>query len=316
MAILLVCLGYIAITLNGLVSARRREMAVLSALGWEPWQAAANFLSQAFILALGGSIVGIGLALLIIFLIGASPPWLIITWTIPIILGLAILAALYPFWQLWQVQPAEVLRQGIRIASGRRGFGLPGTRVRLRAHLPALLSLALHNLARSRLRTFIACGSLFLSAGLLTVMVVGLLAFRQSLQGTLLGEYVLLQTAVPQLAGALVALLLTFLSVADLLLLQVRERQREIGLLQAVGWQAGAVYRLFVEEGLLLALAGTIPGVLAAAGMLLAQHQATGAVPFVGLGTLGFLLVVAALAALPALQALGRLSLSDVLRAE
>ena len=94
-AILLVCLGYLIVTLSALVSAQRRELAVLSALGWEPWQAAASFLSQAFLLALGGGIVGLALALLIVFLIGASPPWLLVAWTIPIVLGLAILAALY-----------------------------------------------------------------------------------------------------------------------------------------------------------------------------------------------------------------------------
>lgn len=68
----------------------------------------------------------------------------------------------------------------------------------------------------------------------------------------------------PQIAGAVFAILLTFLSVADLLLLQVRERQKEIGLLQAVGWHAKLVQRLFVQEGLILAVVGAVPGVLVA----------------------------------------------------
>ncbi len=98
----------------------------------------------------------------------------------------------------------------------------------------------------------IAISSLFLSVILLTIMVDELLAFRQTLQGTLLGDYVLLQTAVPQIAGATFAVLLTFLSVADLLLLQVRERQKEIEVLQAVGCRPRIVQGLFVQEGLTL----------------------------------------------------------------
>jgi len=124
---------------------------------------------------------------------------------------------------------------------------------------------------------------------------------------------VLLQTAIPQLVGAIVAVLLTFLSVADLLLLQVRERQQEIGLLQAVGWRPGVVQRLFVQEGLTLALLGAIPGVLVALLVLLVQRQAQGAM---GAGAIGVMLVVAALATIPAIRAINHLPLMEVLRAE
>jgi putative ABC transport system permease protein len=100
-------------------------------------------------------------------------------------------------------------------------------------------TLVMRNLGRSRLRTLTTVLSLFLSAFLLVLMFTGVLSLHQALQGTLLGEYVLLQTALPQIAGCAIALILTFLSVADRLLLQVRERQQEIGLLQAVGWRPG-----------------------------------------------------------------------------
>jgi hypothetical protein len=35
--VLLVCLGYLAVTLSSLASAQRSQFAILSALGWEPW---------------------------------------------------------------------------------------------------------------------------------------------------------------------------------------------------------------------------------------------------------------------------------------
>src|SRR2546427_13053458 len=149
-------------------------------------------------------------------------------------------------------------------------------------------------------------------------MFTGVLSLHQVLQGTLLGDYVLLQTAVPQIAGCVIAIILTFLSVADLLLLHVRERQQEIGLLQAVGWRPGWIQRLFVQEGLTLAMIGAIPGVLVAQWILSIQHSTQDIIPtpLVALGAVSLLALVAACAAIPALRALSRLQVADVLRAE
>jgi ABC-type antimicrobial peptide transport system permease subunit len=160
--------------------------------------------------------------------------------------------------------------------------------------------------------------SLFLSAFLLALMFTGVLSLHQALQGTLLGDYVLLQTAVPQIAGCVIAIILTFLSVADLLLLQVRERQQEIGLLQAVGWRPGWIQRLFVQEGLTLAMLGAIPGVLVAEWFSHMQHatQSILPAPLVALGAVFLMGFVATFAAIPALRALNRMQVADVLRAE
>ncbi|MGI9061832.1 MAG: FtsX-like permease family protein [Ktedonobacteraceae bacterium] len=315
--VLLVCLGYLIVTLSSLVTAQRRELAILSALGWRPWHPIGTFLSQTLLLALGGGLLGIGVALLIIVLIGVSPPWLIVVWTLPVVIGLALLSALYPLWQMWQITPAEILRAGASI-SAEKNSRLGRLNTFFWSRLPAIGGMALRNLARSRWRAVIAIGSLFLSAMLLTVMVDGLLAFRQTLQGTLLGEYVLLQTAVPQLAGAIFALLLTFLSVADLLILQVQERQKEIGLLQAIGWRPRLVQRLFVQEGLTLALLGTVPGVVVALWVLSTQHATSSPIPapVVAMGAVVVILLVAGLATIPAVRAVNRLPLSVVLRAD
>lgn len=316
-AVLLVCLGYLIVTFSALVTTQRRELAVLSALGWRPGHAVGVFLGQTLLLSLIGGILGIGVALLLVALIEASPPWQVVAWTLPVVLGLAFISMLYPLWSLWRIAPVEVLRSGTGVtAEPTSRFGRWNTA--FWSHLPAVGGMALRNVTRSRWRAVIALGSLFLSAILLTVMVDGLLAFRQTLQGTLLGEYVLVQTAVPQLASAVFALLLTFLSVADLLLLQVRERQKEIGLLQAVGWRPTIVQRLFVQEGLTLALLGTVPGVVVALWVLNTQHATSSPIPapVVAVGVVVVMLLVAGLATIPAVQAINRLPLSDVLRTE
>lgn len=310
--LLLVCLGYLIVTLSSLVAAQRHDLAILSALGWRPLQPGRLFLAQALLLALGGGLGGMGLALLIVHLLEVEPPWQIIVLTLPVLLVLVLLSSLYPLWQIWHIHPAGLLR-------GETATPLRQTsRIRRSTSLSSLSNMALHNLQRMRTRSLITLLSLFLSAALLVVMLESLLAFQQALQGTLLGSYILLQTAIPQLAGALFALVLTFLSVADLLLLQLRERRHEIGLLLALGWRMHHVQQLFVQEGLTLALLGTIPGTIAAALILVSQHgiQSLSTVLVVGLSTILLMVMVAAIATIPALRALTYVQLVEVMRAE
>ncbi|HET8911989.1 MAG TPA: FtsX-like permease family protein, partial [Ktedonobacteraceae bacterium] len=163
-----------------------------------------------------------------------------------------------------------------------------------------------------------AASSLFFSALLLMIMFNGVLGLRQTLQGTLLGDYVLFQTAIPQITGCVIAMILTFLSVSDLLLLQVREQQQEIGLLQAVGWRPWAIQRLFVQEGLFLAMIGTISGILVSLGVLSVQHsmQNIVPVPLMICGVIVLMGVVSVLAILPAIRTISHMEVAHLLKSE
>ncbi|WP_069802498.1 FtsX-like permease family protein [Thermogemmatispora onikobensis] len=316
--VLLASLGYVILTMQALLVTQRGELAILSALGWRSWHLATLLLGQALILALSGGLVGSGLALLLCKLLGLSPPTVLIVWTLPAMLGLALLGVLAPLGRIWRLQPASLLRSGSVI----RPQHLPATPTRRSASLGVrlfpLTTLAVRNLIRVPLRTLLLVSSLLLSTLLLVVTIMGLLAFRQQLQGTLLGQEVLLQTALPQLASVLFAILLTFLSVADLLVLEVHERQSEIALLQAVGWTPRLVQGMVLREGLLLALMGSLPGLGLAFALLRFQQQqpAPAMALLVGTGAVAFLLLVTVLATLPALRLIGRLRLPEILRRE
>jgi hypothetical protein len=254
------------------------------------------------------------LAALLAALFGATPILIVVIWTLPAILLIGLISVLYPLRQIWRIRPAEALRAGAAVTPG----SFVAWRLRLGSLLPPLVALSLSILMRLRVRVLIAIGSIFFSALLLTIMFSGLLAFRQTLQGTLLGNYVLFQTQIPQIAGAVFAVLLTFLSVADLLLLQVRERQQEIGLLRAVGWRPVFVQRLFIQEGLILALCGALPGVLVALLVLAEQHTAQGVIPapLIALGSLLAMVIIGCLATIPAIRMADRMQVVEVLRAE
>ena len=316
-SVLAVCLGYLAVAFSSLVSSQRRDFAVLSMLGWRPWQPIRLFLVQTLVLALGGGIVGLGLALLIAAFLGVTPFWIIVLWTLPVMLAFALISTLYPLWQIWHIRPAELIRTGSSISSGKTSI-VGSSFTHFVGMLMPIGSLVLRNVSRSRTRALLALLSLFFSALLLMIMFNSLLAQHQALQGTLLGDYVLLQTAVPQIAGCVIALVLTFLSVADLLLLQVRERQKEIGLFHAIGWHPWAIQRLFVQEGLLLVIAGTIPGVLVSLWVLSVQHvvQHIVSVPLIACCVVALMILVATLAILPTMRAVSRVRVVELLRAE
>ncbi len=146
-AVLAVCLGYLAVAFSALVSSQRREFAVLNVLGWRPWQPIRLFLAQALILAIGGGILGLSLALLIAMFLEVIPLWAVVIWTIPTMLAFAFMSILYPLWQIWHIRPAEFLRAGSAMSS--RQAILLGSRIGL---LMPIGTLVLRNLGRSRLR--------------------------------------------------------------------------------------------------------------------------------------------------------------------
>ncbi len=69
-------------------------------------------------------------------------------------------------------------------------------------------------------------------------------------------EWLWLVPALPLLGALLLALLVACLGIASSLIISVVERNREIGILKALGADGGQLGRSVVLEGLLVALAG------------------------------------------------------------
>ena len=242
---------------------------------------------------------------------------MLVFWTLPGILVLALVSVLFPLVQLWHIHPLELLRSGSQVLSEHD----PQTRswsFHLDTLLPPTLSMALRNLARTHWRAMILLLSLCCSSGLLTLTLHGILTLRQTLQGTVLGDFVLLQTAVPQVCGVLFTMLFAILSLADMLIMQVSERQQEIGVLQALGWRPKMIRNMFLQEGYVLAIMGILPGIGIALGVLLAQKQYLP--PLAVVGIIGTVLVLMSsgvlIGILPALRVIERLSLVHILRTE
>lgn len=118
----------------------------------------------------------------------------------------------------------------------------------------------------------------------------------------------------------LVALLIALLGVANTLLLSVTERTREIGLLRAVGVKKSSVWRMITIESMVMALFGTVLGMLLGVGLGSALVLALGdfgfekvAIPWVWLAIYTVLAAIAGV--LAAIWPAWRASRLDILQA-
>lgn len=253
---------------------RRRELALLQAVGWRRRDVGGLVVGEAAILGLLGGLAAVGLAFAIAAALGlAAPPEQAVAVGAVVFL-LYLLASVGP--AVWVVrQPvAELLQRGeVALPVGgsqrqeRGGRLLGGVGVR------GLAGFAWRNLSRRRLRAGLAVSGVAIATTLLMLLTASLVALSGTLRVTLLGQFVGLQVQPYHYIMVASALIVSILTVADHLAVGVLERRHELALLQAVGWRAGAVRLSLLLEGIWLGLLGGSIGAVIAVGVALATRS-------------------------------------------
>jgi len=118
----------IANTFSMVVRQRRRETAVIRALGASPRQVFASFVGQAAIIGLVGSALGLagGFGLLSLIRrvfdsmdmpLSGAIPWSVAGLVIPVVVGVAVscLSAALPAWRASKVAPVDAMRDGVEL---------------------------------------------------------------------------------------------------------------------------------------------------------------------------------------------------------
>ncbi|OLF05323.1 hypothetical protein BLA60_36445 [Actinophytocola xinjiangensis] len=237
--ILVVCTLFLGNAVAAAVRERRRELALLSHLGWP----ASRIASVVFAEVLGvGLVAGILAGALALGLAeGAGAPITVghALLALPVALGVTALAAAAP----------------AILAARSRPPAAPRSPARARRRT-TVLGVALANLWRSRARTALGVTALAVGVGALTVLLVLELAFRDDVVGSLLGDAVALRVRTVDVVAAGTTVCLGVLMVADVLHLNVRERAAELAVLVATGWSDRALLRLVGYEGLAIGVLG------------------------------------------------------------
>lgn len=302
--ILVICGFFLGNGALAAVRARRAEIGTLLTFGWSRLAIFRAVLAELLLVGLVAGAAGAGLAAVLVEAFSLRLPLLRVLLVVPIALLLALVAGAVPAWLAARGLPMDALRPPV-IARGR---ARPVRR---------LLSLSLVNLTRLPARTLVGASGLTIGVAALAVLVGIERAFQGTLVGTLLGNAVSLQVRSADFAAIGLTIALAALSVADVVYLNLRERQAELVTLRTLGWSNGHLRTTVLLESLGLGLLGSLGGALLAlivgAGVLSIPlgSLALAATAAAVVGT-----AAALLASLAPLSQISRLTVPTVLAAE
>ena len=245
--ILVVCALFVANAASAAVRTRRSELGVLSALGWDRHQLFAVMLAEVTSIGLIAGVLAAAIALPVGALAGYHPSLARAALAIPAALILALLAGLVPAARAAVAEPVDAIRPAV--LSARRGLRPRG-----------IATLALVNTLRVPGRTALGAVSLAVGICALTLLLSATLAFHDVLVGTVLGSAVSVQISTGDYVAVASIIVLGVGALADVLYLNMLDRQAELATLRATGWDAAALTRLTAEEGLWIGALGSLLG--------------------------------------------------------
>jgi predicted lysophospholipase L1 biosynthesis ABC-type transport system permease subunit len=299
--VLIVCAVFIGNATAASVRARRRELAVLSCLGWTRGQLLRMVLYETGSIGVSAGVAGVPLSLAAGHAFDTSVGLARAAAALPAALVVSLVAALWPAWRASAPPPLLTMHR-----AHERGVALPSGR--------SLCGMAAANLLRVPGRTALALVAVAVGTAGLTLLVAISLAFRGSVVGSVLGDAVSLRARGADYFAVGVVVLLAAFAVADAVYLNLRDRYAEIAMLHATGWTDGELWRLVLVEAGLTGLAGA--GLGGAAGMSAAAVLA-GSVPVrllvVAAGAAAATATVTVLATLVPTRALLRIPVASLL---
>jgi len=289
--VLVVCVLFLANGAYASVRSRRTELGVLACLGWG--RAALFRLVLGELAAVGflAGLVGAALAEVLALALHLQLPWWHAILVVPIALGLACIAGLAPAYAATRGRPLDA----VYAVAGGGGHHGP---------IHHVSGIARANILRRPARLVSGALGLFIGVAAFAVLLAVQLAFQGQVVGTALGDVVSVQVRGVDLIAAVLALLLGALSVADVLAVNLRDREGEQAVLAATGWRPATLFRLAFTEGMVVGIVGAIAG--GAVGLLLAAiltGSALAVFPASVLASLIGLMLVGAVLMVPAWQA-------------
>jgi cell division protein FtsX len=254
MFLVMFVVSFMYILNTSLISAygRQKELALQKALGWRNITVFIHVLSEGTLVGVISGSLGLILALILTTLFDLVMPMERAFWILPMGIGLCLFGNLLPAVVAAKTPPIRTLtRQGIIAGSHLRFFST------------SILTFSIRQALRRRSRTLIAILTMMISTILVNLILAALMNTQGYITGTLLGEYILMRIGGFHLIIAMISLLISGFSIADVLLISIVERRREIGMLKALGWRNNDLLRLFLGEGATLGLvSGVIGGLI------------------------------------------------------
>ena len=248
------------------VRRRRREFAVLRALGWNRWHIVRQVLTEMLLLGGATGALTIVTALVLAFALHLGVTGWQIAAIVPLALTVALAGAAIPALSAVRFTPVRNL-SGQGDAPSRTGIELRG---------PA--SLGMRDLMGAwRLESALGAGVVALGAVVFGIVLVVSSAFANQLDATVLGTQVAIAIRPFHVVLAILTLLVGSFAAAQLITLGYLERQEQFAVLRAVGWTRHEVERYVAAQTIALGVGGGGLGAAAvlAVGLVLQANPTT-----------------------------------------
>ncbi|WP_062351830.1 ABC transporter permease [Bacillus kwashiorkori] len=239
-SVIIVALLYVSATSLVSLLARRKEFAVLLAIGWRPKQISKLLLMESMLLGFLAMLISwailsyihivnkqnihffevliVGFIAFIIYFIGAIVPAILVR----------------------NISPHETMRKGEISKLGRRF-------VRTRS----VISMAFNHFLGKWRRGLLSVITIALPTSLLAIFLYITFRMQGVMFTTRLGQYVALEVGPVHYTAIGVALVMAILTTAQILWQNIVEREQEISLLKALGWKNSSVRSLIWTEGMI-----------------------------------------------------------------
>lgn len=232
---------------------RRKEFAVLLAVGWSPRQLSRLLFTESVILGLIATLIAWLMLGFITISEGTNMELYKIVLTGFVGFLIYILGAIVPSLLVRKIEPYEAMQTGEITKTSSRFVRTRG-----------IISLAFNHFIGKWKRSILSILTIALPTSLLAVFLF--ISFR--LQGTMymsiLGEYIALEVGPAHYTAIIVALVIAILTTAEIQWQNVAERQEEISLLKAIGWKNNSIRFMIWSEGIITGLLAAILGLTCA----------------------------------------------------
>jgi hypothetical protein len=264
-SVILVAIVYVFASNIIMLFARKKEFAVLLALGWRPSQLSKLLFLESTILGILVALISwlilgtflvlgsIDTTLLRVFLIGVS--------------GLAIywLGSLIPIWLIKRIKPYESMRSGE-----------VSKRTNRIVRAESVLGMSMNNLFTQWQRSLLSIIAIAVPTSLFIFFLFVTFRLKGVLYATWLGEFVALEVGMMHYVAMGVALLIAVLTTTEIIWQNVAERQPQIAVLKATGWQNTGIRLLVLLEGI---MSGLLAGILGLGIALIIIYRMYGELP-------------------------------------
>jgi putative ABC transport system permease protein len=243
----LVALFVVANGAAAVVRSRRREIGVLSCVGWSGRTIFFSVLAEVALIGLAAGLVATAVAAAVVATTSLQASPAVLALVAPATLLLALIAGSVPAARAASLRPLVAVEQDVS-RGARRG------------HVRTLLAFAVVGLRGRYARTLPSVCALAVGVAALSLLLTIQSSFGGSLLATVLGNAISVQTRGLDYVAVALILILSGAGLADALLLSVNERRAEFALLQALGWGTRPLRRLVVLEAALLGVLGAALG--------------------------------------------------------